>query len=90
MENEQRLHSLARLNVKLVSDKDIKRAREALSNMAGLKAVIQTFPDESDPELATMYVLEVNRSDVGSVLEQLRKNPYVEYAEQTAGRKLIR
>ena len=90
MASEKTVQSRATLNVKLARGKDGTRARKVLSNVPGLKSVVQTFPDETDPDLANLYVLEVNPTAVGSVLKRLRKNPYVEYVEETARRKLIR
>ena len=89
MRTEQEIQRGIRLNVKLTPDLDPRRSEEILSKTPGLRLVIQTFPEETDPELSTLYVLEVNPSDVKSALKQLRQNPYVQYVEETAPRKLI-
>jgi hypothetical protein len=51
---------------------------------------VQTFPGETDQELANLYILEVNASEVKSALRQLRRIADVEYTEVSAPRKLIR
>jgi len=89
MHTEQKIQRGIRLNVKLTPGLDPRLSEEILSRTPGLRLVVQTFPEEKDSELSTLYVLEVNSSDVESALKQLRQNPHVEYVEETASRKLI-
>jgi hypothetical protein len=90
MSAEQKNQRGVRLNVKLVPQSASRWSKEVFSEVPGLQTVIQTFPDETDPELSTMYIIEVNPASMESALRQLRHNPHVEYAEATAARKLIR
>ena len=56
----------------------------------GVLKVTQTFPDESDGDLARLFVLEVEPSALDSTLTRLRRTRSVEYAEDPAPRRLIR
>jgi len=78
-----------RLNVKLAPEVEPQRSKDVLSSTPGLVSVIQTFPDEADEELSRLFVVEVDPSDLAVALRKLKENPGVEYAEQTASRKLI-
>ena len=49
---------------------------------------VQLFPDESDPELASLYVLEVPDDDADGRLDQLKRSSAVEFAEPEAKRRL--
>lgn len=79
-----------RVNVKLAMGADQTASRKTLSAMPGVLNVIQTFPDETDQELASLCLLEVEPSQIKSSLRELRAMPGVEYAEEAAPRKLIR
>ena len=61
-----------------------------LSATPGLQNIVQLFPDESDEELRTMYMLDVSPEHLQAAMTQLRRNPGVESAHETAPRKLIR
>jgi hypothetical protein len=57
----------------------------------GANKVEQLFPDEKDPELASMYKAEGVPDDVTeSVVSKLDQDDAVEFAETTPERKLIR
>lgn len=79
-----------RVNVKLTGRADQTPSFKTLSAMPGVVNVIQTFPDETDQELASLCLLEVEPSQIKSTLRELRTMPGVEYAEEAAPRKLIR
>jgi nitrate reductase NapAB chaperone NapD len=79
-----------RVNVKFVPGADHTQSLQTVSAMPGVLNVIQTFPDETDQELASLYLVEVENSQIKSALRELRAMPGVEYVEETAPRKLIR
>lgn len=80
-----------RLNVKLVDARaNDGRAIEVIRSAPGVRSVVHTFPDEKDPQLATLFLVEVDPSEVGPTEERLRRMPTVEYVEQAAPRALIR
>ena len=78
-----------RLNVKLTPGADRRCITEVLANTPGVQSVIQTFPDETDEELSSLYILEVEPANLKAALRQLQHNPHVQYAEETARRRLI-
>ena len=49
---------------------------------------VQLFPDETDPELATLYVVEVPDDDADDALGELKRSSAVEFAEREAERRL--
>jgi hypothetical protein len=49
---------------------------------------VQLFPDETDPELATLYVVEVPDDDAADALGELKRSSAVEFAEPEAERRL--
>jgi len=49
---------------------------------------VQLFPDETDPELATLYVVEVPDDDADDALGELKRSSAVEFAEPEAERRL--
>jgi hypothetical protein len=49
---------------------------------------VQLFPDETDPELATLYVVEVPDDDAADTLGELKSSSAVEFAEPEAERRL--
>ncbi len=79
-----------RVNVKLAVRADQTPSSKTLSTLPGVLNVIQIFPDETDQELASLRLLEVEPSQIKSTLRELRAMPGVEYAEEAAPRKLIR
>jgi hypothetical protein len=81
--------SIARINVKLKPTARQGRAIKSLSVIPGVKDVIQLFPDESDPELSRLCVVEIDHSDIASALEDIGQLPDVEHVEKPARRKLI-
>jgi hypothetical protein len=57
----------------------------------GHVTVAPLFPDEQDPELASMYKAEgVPAGEVEDLVTQLGASEAVEFAERTPERKLIR
>lgn len=79
----------ARINVKVAPG--VKEpVNQLLSATPGLQSVVQLFPDETDDELRTMYMLEVASEHLDAAVKQLRRHPDVESAHETAPRKLIR
>ncbi len=78
------------VNLKLVPGADRPLVVQKLSISPGVRNVVQTFPGETDEELANLYVLDVDASEVESALRQLRQIADVEYVEVSAPRKLIR
>lgn len=89
MRTEQKIERGVRLNVKTAPGLDTEQLAKVLSKMPGIGSVIQTFPDETDAELSTLYILEADPSKLGVALEALRQSPYIEYVEETATRGLI-
>ncbi|OGO75156.1 MAG: hypothetical protein A3K41_06125 [Chloroflexi bacterium RIFOXYD12_FULL_57_15] len=81
---------LVQVNVKLIAGTDKQATFDTLRVAPGVINVTQTFPDEVDEELATLYLLDVKSSKVKPVLRRLRANPEIEYVEEAASRKLIR
>jgi hypothetical protein len=59
-----------------------------VANWPGVLRVTQTFPDDSDDDLARLFVLEVQPSALVSTLNKLRRDPSVEYAEEPSPRKM--
>jgi hypothetical protein len=58
---------------------------------AGAHTVVRLFPDEQDPELASLYKAEgVPDEAVASLVSALDAHEAVEFAERTPERKLIR
>jgi len=49
---------------------------------------VQLFPDEKDPELAALYVVEVPDNDAADTLGELKRSSAVEFAEPEAERRL--
>ncbi len=78
------------VNVKLAPGADRPLVVQRLSLTPGIRDVVQTFPGETDQELANLYVLDIDASAVESALRQLRQIADVEYVEVSARRKLIR
>ncbi|MCA1673567.1 MAG: hypothetical protein LC799_15680 [Actinobacteria bacterium] len=57
---------------------------------AGAAAVRPLFPDDTDDELSSMYVLESGARSGGGFLELLQDCDEVEYAEPEPKRRLAR
>jgi hypothetical protein len=49
---------------------------------------VPLFPDEDDPELASLYVVELPDDDAEETLERLKRSSAVEFAEPQAERRL--
>ena len=81
---------IVRVHVKLVPGANGEEFILSLTDAHGVRRVTQTFPGETDPELASLFLVEIDSTQVKSALQQLRRHPSVEYAEEAASRKLIR
>ncbi len=51
---------------------------------------VRLFPDEDDPELASLYVVELPDDEAEETLRDLKHSNAVEFAEPQAGRGLHR
>ena len=49
---------------------------------------VRLFPDEDDPELASLYVVELPDDDAEETLAKLKRSSAVEFAEPQAERRL--
>jgi len=77
------------LSVKLRPNADAQEFVRRFSQAPGVLRVTQTFPGETDQELATLFVVEVDATTLQSAIKQLRSTSDVEYADP-APRRLIR
>lgn len=90
MQSRERDGLSARVNVKLAPDVDPDDADEILRDTPGLRSVMQLFPEETDREMLGMYMLEVDSTSVDEAVERLARSEGIEYAHETAPRRLIR
>ena len=74
-----------RFNVKLTT----ATTREETLTKPGILSAVPLFPDEDDEDLSTIYVVEIGSKDADTVVEDLEKDPHVEYVERPPVRKLI-
>lgn len=81
---------MARINVKLADGTDHGQANTLLASTPGVRSVIQLFPDDPDDEMRRLYIVEVVSDHVDDAIQQLQRNPGVEFAHETAPRKLVR
>jgi hypothetical protein len=79
-----------RVNVKLAPHADRRKLERMLAEVPGVRQVIQTFPGESDEELSSLYMLEIEPDRLQPGLKTLRDNPGIGYVEEAAPRRLIR
>ena len=49
---------------------------------------VQLFPDDADPELASLYVVELPDDEAADKLADLKRSSAVEFAEPEAARGL--
>jgi hypothetical protein len=49
---------------------------------------VQLFPDDPDPELAALYVVELPDDEAADTLAELKRSSAVEFAEPEAARGL--
>ena len=63
-----------------------KRILDRLKKL-GAESVTPMFPDDDDPELASMYKADC---DDAKIVKALEKDASIEFAERDARRKLIR
>lgn len=78
-----------KVNVKLSTGADKSPSVASLEKTRGVLNVTQTFPGETDHDLANLFLLEVKPGDIDSALDQIRAMPDVEYVEEAAPRKLM-
>lgn len=68
-----------------VREETIRQLREQ-----GARSIRPLFPDDTDPELASVHVVESDDTTGKKLLEGLKSAEMVQYAEVAVGRKLIR
>ena len=51
---------------------------------------VPLFPDDPDPELASLYVIELPDGEAADTLDELKRSSAVEFAEPQAERGLHR
>ena len=56
---------------------------------AGASDVRRLLPDETDPELASLYTVECGEAEPEDLLARLRAAPEVEFAEHSPRRKPV-
>ena len=66
-------------------DADESECRRVVDDVAHAERL---FPDERDPELATLYVVELPDDDAADTLAELQRSAAVEFAEPQAARRL--
>jgi hypothetical protein len=49
---------------------------------------VRLFPDDTDPELASLYVVELPDDEAAGALDELKRSSAVEFAEPQAERWL--
>ena len=49
---------------------------------------VRLFPDDTDPELASLYVVELPDEEASDALDELKRSSAVEFAEPQAERWL--
>jgi hypothetical protein len=76
--------------VKLAAGTDHGQANTLLASTPGVRSVIQLFPDDPDDEMRRLYIVEVPSNHVDEAIQHLQRNPGVEFAHETAPRKLVR
>jgi transcription initiation factor IIE alpha subunit len=78
------------VNLKLRAGAEARQSLAQLERSPDVLRIVKTFPEETDDELANLYLLEVEVTRIGPLMDRLRNDPFVEYAEQAALRKLVR
>jgi hypothetical protein len=51
---------------------------------------VRLFPDDTDPELASLYVIELPDDEAADALDELKRSSAVEFAEPQPERRLHR
>jgi hypothetical protein len=74
-----------KIQFKLREDADESECRRVVHHVAHAERL---FPDERDPELATLYVAELPDDDAADTLGELQRSTAVEFAEPQAARRL--
>ena len=80
-----KLHFKVRPGVDRPACDRLARSLEA----AGAGAVRRLLPDETDPELASLYTVECGEAEPEDLLRRLRSAPEVEFAEHSPRRKPV-
>ena len=78
---------LISLKLKTIDGADVILTR--LLHDIGVIKISRLFPDETDPELATLYTVAAESSGSDLVLKKLAEDPDVEFAEFFPPRKLV-
>ena len=60
------------------------------AQVPGVAKVERLFPEETEPDLASLMVVDVNQDEFDQAVPALRGQPDVQYVEEPAPRKLIR
>jgi hypothetical protein len=74
-----------KIQFKLREDADESECRRVVDDVARAERL---FPDERDPELATLYVAELPDDDAADTLGELQRSTAVEFAEPQATRRV--
>jgi len=74
-----------KIQFKLRENADEIECRRVVDDVAHAERL---FPDERDPELATLYVVELPDDDAADTLAELQRSAAVEFAEPQAARRL--
>jgi hypothetical protein len=78
------------IDVKLHDNVSEDRAARALSLTPGLRSSVRVFPDELDPALRSLFMLEVEPKALNEAVRMLEMQPEIEFVHENASRKLIR
>ncbi|MCX7113307.1 MAG: hypothetical protein NTX45_24985 [Proteobacteria bacterium] len=87
---KQAISSPCQIDVKLRESESMGLVSEVFSKTPGLQSVVQLFPSDSDPQLRSLFMLEVDRDAIEEALHVLDTQPEIEYAQENGPRKLIR
>jgi hypothetical protein len=78
------------LRVKLRDEAGDEARGELVAGLERVGATVERlFPDEADPDLATLFTVSVDDDDASQAVTLLARSRAVEFAEQEAGRRLI-
>jgi hypothetical protein len=79
-----------KVNVKVKRGSNAQETIKDLLRDAGVLGATQVFPDETDPDLASLYMLDISPTAARKTIGALRKNERLQYVEGAAPRRLIR
>jgi hypothetical protein len=83
-------HDQVKVNLKLKPGSDAGKTITELLRESGVLGATQVFPDETDPDLSGLYLLDLAPAAAKETIGALRRYKQVQYVEPTAPRKLIR